>query len=331
MKSITGRNIRWGIIGLGGIAHKFATDLINVDGAELYAVASRTQTKADDFADKYQAKVSYDSYQKLVEDEQVDAIYIATPHALHQENSLLCLEHDKAVLCEKPFAMDSQQVNTMIACAQKNNTLLMEALWTFFLPHYQFVLKELANKTYGNILKLEANFGFVREFNDESRLFNKSLGGGSLLDIGIYPIFAALSTLGKPKSINARASYFANGADSSCAMVFEYDHATALLESSLLEQTSNQAIFYCETGVIKLNSPFHGPTTVTVIANNDEKVFDFGYCTNGYNTHGYNYEIEHFNELLRQGKTESNIMSFSFSQLLINTLDEVRSIIGLNY
>lgn len=326
MKSITGRNIRWGIIGLGGIAHKFATDLINVTGAELYAVASRSQEKAEAFSNQYSADVAYNSYEKLVIDEQVDAIYIATPHALHQENSLLCLEHGKAVLCEKPFAMDSQQVNTMITCAQKNNTLLMEALWTYFLPHYQFVLKELANKTYGNILKLEANFGFVREFNDESRLFNKSLGGGSLLDIGIYPIFAALSTLGKPKSINAQASYFANGADSSCAMVFEYDHATALLESTLLEQTSNQAIFYCETGVIKLNSPFHGPTTVTVIANNDEKVFDFDYCTNGYS-----YEIEHFNELLRQGKTESDIMSFSFSQQLINTIDEVRNIIGLQY
>lgn len=331
MKSIKHRNIRWGIIGLGGIAHKFASDLIKVKGSELYAVASRSVDKADAFAEQYNASVAYNSYEQLVRDEHVDAIYIATPHALHQDNSLLCLEHGKAVLCEKPFAMDSQQVNRMIACAQKNNTLLMEALWTYFLPHYQFVLKELANKTYGNIVKLEANFGFTREFDNDSRLFNKALGGGSLLDIGIYPIFAALSTLGKPKNITAQASYFANGADSSCSMVFEYEQATATLESTLLENTSNEAIFYCETGIIKINKGFHGPTTVTIFANNDEEVFDFGYQDHGYNLHGYKYEIEHFNELLRQGKTESDIMSFKFSQQLINTLDDVRNTIGLSY
>ncbi|WOH35960.1 Gfo/Idh/MocA family oxidoreductase [Thalassotalea fonticola] len=326
MMPIKNRNIRWGILGLGGIANKFATDLLTVNGAELYAVASRTQIKADDFANKYQAKVAYNSYQQLVENEQVDAIYIATPHALHQENTLLCLEHGKAVLCEKPFAMDATQVNAMIASAKQYNTLLMEALWTYFLPHYQFVLTELANKTYGNIVKLEANFGFVREFNNDSRLFNKSLGGGSLLDIGIYPIFAALSTLGKPNNIQASASYFANGADSSCSMIFEYEHATATLESTLLEQTSNEAIFYCDTGIIKINNGFHGPTTVTIIENNEERVVDFG-----YSTLGYNYEIEHFNELLRQEKSESNIMNFAFSKQLINTLDEVRNFINLHY
>lgn len=331
MIPIKGRNIRWGILGLGGIANKFATDLLNVSGANLYAVASRTQAKAEDFANKYQAQVAYSSYQQLVKDKNVDAIYIATPHALHQENTLLCLKHGKAVLCEKPFAMNASQVNTMIASAKQNNTLLMEALWTYFLPHFQFVLTELANKTYGNVIKLEADFGFVREFNEDSRLFNKSLGGGSLLDIGIYPIFAALSTLGTPNSIQASASYFANGADSSCSMVFEYEHAKAILKSTLLEQTASQAIFYCDTGIIKINSGFHSPTTVTIINNNKEKVLDFGYHTNGYSTHGYNYEIEHFNELLRQGKIESDIMSFKFSQQLITTLDEVRNLINLHY
>ncbi|WP_068545529.1 Gfo/Idh/MocA family protein [Thalassotalea crassostreae] len=331
MKIIKDRNIRWGIIGLGSIAHKFASDLIKVTGSELYAVASRSADKAQAFSNQYNASIAYSSYEQLVKDEQVDAIYIATPHALHQDNTLLCLEHGKAVLCEKPFAMDSQQVNTMIACAQKHNTLLMEALWTYFLPHYQFVLRELANKTYGNIVKLEANFGFFREFDDNSRLFNKALGGGSLLDIGIYPIFTALSTLGKPKSITAQASYFDNGADSSCSMSFEYERATATLESTLLDDTSNKAIFYCETGTIKINKGFHGLTTVTIFANNDEEVFDFGYQDHGYNLHGYKYEIEHFNELLRQGKTESDIMSFEFSRVLINTLDDVRRLIGLNY
>jgi predicted dehydrogenase len=326
MKSLKNRNIRWGIIGLGNIANKFATDLLTVKGAELYAVASRTQQKSDDFSEKYQAIKAYGSYEALVNDENIDAVYIATPHSFHQENTLLCLEWGKAVLCEKPFAMNLDEVNSMIAAATKHNTLLMEGLWTYFLPHYNFVLAELSRKTYGNLLKIEADFGFVKVFNEESRLFNKSLGGGSLLDIGIYPIFAALSTLGVPDTITAKASFFENGADSSCAMVFNYHNAVATLTSTLLEPTPSEAIFYCEQGIIKINSGFHSPSTVTLINDNNEESVFFD-CK----THGYNYQISHFNELLRQGKKESHIMTFNFSRQLIKTLDKVRAIIDLKY
>jgi predicted dehydrogenase len=326
MKSLKNRNIRWGIIGLGNIANKFATDLLTVEGAELYAVASRTQQKSDDFAEKYQAIKAYSSYEALVNDENIDAVYIATPHSLHKENTLLCLEQGKAVLCEKPFAMNADEVNSMIAAATKHNTLLMEGLWTYFLPHYNFVLAELSRKTYGNLLRIEADFGFVRVFNEESRLFNKSLGGGSLLDIGIYPIFAALSTLGVPDTITAKASFFENGADSSCTMVFNYHNAVATLTSTLLESTPSEAVFYCEQGIIKINSGFHSPSTVTLINDNNEESVFFD-CK----THGYNYQISHFNELLRQGKKESHIMTFNFSRQLIKTLDKVRAIIDLKY
>jgi predicted dehydrogenase len=321
------KKIRWAIIGLGNIANKFATGLITVDDAELYAVASRSQQKADDFAKKYKATKAYDNYQALVEDPNIDAVYIATPHALHKENTLLCLQRGIAVLCEKPFAMNTAEVEQMIATAKANNTLLMEALWTYFLPHYNFVLKELHNRTYGKLLKLDANFGFTREFEEEARLFNKSLGGGSLLDIGIYPIFAAISTLGIPEKIAANATFFANGADSTCAMEFSYpDNVTASLKSSLLESTSGEAIFYCEHATIKINGAFHGPTTVTLIKGNHQETLDFGYKTNGYN-----YEIAHFNQLLRLQKNESDIMTFNFSKDLIKTLDAVREIIGLEY
>ncbi len=327
MKSLKNRNIRWGIIGLGNIADKFATDLSTVAGAELYAVASRTQQKADDFAEKHQAAKAYDSYQALANDEKVDAVYVATPHSLHKENTLLCLERGIAVLCEKPFAMNADQVNSMIATARENKVLLMEALWTYFLPHYHFVLTKLDNKAYGKLLKIEADFGFVREFNEEARLFRKSLGGGSLLDIGIYPIFAALSTLGVPDRITADATFFDNGADSSCSMLFSYkNNSTALLKSTLLESTPCEAVFYCEQGTIKINSGFHGPSTVTLSDGVNQETIDFNYKTNGYN-----YEICHFNELLRQGKTESNIMTFNFSRDLITTLDSVREVIGLRY
>lgn len=321
------KTIRWGIIGLGSIAHKFAKDLLTVKDAQLYAVASRSQEKANEFASSYNAVKAYSSYEDLAEDPNIDAVYIATPHALHKENTLLCLKKGVAVLCEKPFAMNTAEVEEMIACAKANNTLLMEALWTCFLPHYQYVLQLLKNKTYGDILKLEADFGFFREFNNDARLFRKSLGGGSLLDIGIYPIFAALSTLGKPKNIEANATFFDNGADSTCNMVFSYKNdAKAYLKSSLLESLPTEAIFYCEKATIKINTMFHMPTTVSIIIDGKEDIKDFG-----YNTIGYNYEIIHFNELIQQGKTESPIMSFEFSNQLISILDAVRELIKLDY
>ncbi|MFV0541771.1 MAG: Gfo/Idh/MocA family protein [Aestuariibaculum sp.] len=320
-------SIKWGIMGLGKIAHKFAKDLQTVPNAQLYAVASRTQEKATDFAETFGAIKAYNTYKALANDPNIDAVYIATPHAYHKANTLLCLENHKAVLCEKPFAMNLLEVETMITKAQEKNVLLMEALWTYFLPHYQYVLKLLQNKTYGRILKLEADFGFYRNFDNRSRVFNKTLGGGSLLDIGIYPIFAALSTLGLPNTIKASATFFDNGADSSCNMVFGYNNGVkAYLKSSLKEELPTQAIFYCENATIKINTQFHTPTTLTIIENGKENTLDFG-CK----THGYNFEATHFNHLIKSEKTQSDIMTFEFSKNLIKTLDEVGKKIGLVY
>ncbi|MEH6538296.1 MAG: Gfo/Idh/MocA family oxidoreductase [Psychroserpens sp.] len=321
------KTINWGIIGLGKIAHKFAQDLVKDENSQLYAVASRSQNKANDFATTYTAEKAYDNYEALAKDPRVDAVYIATPHAFHNEHSILCLNHKKAVLCEKPFAMNSAQVEEMIATAKANNTLLMEAMWTYFLPHYQFALKHIQEKTFGRIVKIESDFGFKPELDMTSRVFKKSLGGGSLLDIGIYPIFAALSSLGKPIEIESKATFFENGVDSSCLMLFTYDDGVeAHLKSTLSENTPTEAIFYCENGIIKINSRFQAPSNVTLISEGKENTFDFDYTT-----HGYYYEILHFNNLLRYKKTESDIMTFDLSRELIKLLDTVRFQIGLNY
>ncbi|KGL63034.1 Gfo/Idh/MocA family protein [Polaribacter sp. Hel1_85] len=320
------RKIRWGIIGLGSIANKFATDLATIKNAELVAVASRNQEKAHEFAKKYNSKKAYNSYEALAKDVEVDAVYIATPHSFHKEHSILCLQHKKAVLCEKPFAMNLEEVEEMIAVAKENNVLLMEALWTYFLPHYIYVLDLVKSEKFGEVLKLEADFGFSREFDNNSRLFKKEVGGGSLLDIGIYPIFAALSTLGKPNSIDANATFFDNGADSECNMTFNYKDIKAVLKSTIVEDMATEAIFTCEKGIIKINTMFHMPTTVTIIEKGKEETIDFN-----YKTIGYNFETEHFNNLLRENKKESNIMTFEFSKNLIKTLDSVREIIGLEY
>lgn len=322
----TTKNIKWGILGLGKIAHKFASDLRTVSGCELYAVASRNQEKADEFAQIHQAKIGYDSYEKLAKDPEIDAVYIATPHRFHKEFSILCLQHKKAVLCEKAFAMNLEEVSEMIQVAKENDTLLMEALWTRFLPHYQYVLDVVKNEKYGKIQKLEADFGFYAPYDLQNRLFRKEVGGGSLLDIGIYPIFAALSTLGIPEKIDAKATFFENGADSSCDMVFHYKNSKAYLKSTLLENTPITAIFHFEKATLTINRPFHGPSNVTILQNNVEETINFD-----NNTHGYNFEIAHFNQLLNTNKKESDLMTFEFSKNLMQTLDAVRNIIGLDY
>ncbi|MGC1471302.1 MAG: Gfo/Idh/MocA family oxidoreductase [Psychroserpens sp.] len=321
------KTINWGIIGLGKIAHKFAQDLLEVEHAKLYAVASRDQDKANAFAKRYQAINAYGKYEDLAKDSRINAVYIATPHSFHKTHTILCLNHNKAVLCEKPFAMNLQDVDAMIATAKANDVLLMEALWTYFLPHYQFVLNHLENNTYGKIIRMEADFGFKPEVDMTSRVFKKSLGGGSLLDIGIYPIFAALSVLGQPTQIESSATYFDNGVDSSCLMTFNYDQGVeANLKSTFLENTPTEAIFYCERATLKIHTRFHELSSVTIASEDIKKTFDFE--TTGS---GYYYEIVHFNELIRQQKTESDIMTYDFSRKLITLLDTVRSQIGLSY
>jgi predicted dehydrogenase len=318
--------INWGIIGLGKIADKFATDLVNLGNVNLVAVASRSKERATTFAKKFNVDQAYDSYHKLAQDPNVDAVYIATPHSFHKEHSILCLEHKKAVLCEKPFAMNLVEVNEMIATAKKNNVLLMEALWTYFLPQYRFVLDIYETKKYGHLIDLKADFGFFTTYDTESRLFKKEVGGGSLLDIGIYPIFVALSTLGIPNKINAKAQFFENGADASCDMVFNYDKSKAYLKSTLLEETSTEAIFTFEKAKVIINTRFHEPSTVTVIQDNNSETLDFN-----YKSIGYNFEADHFSQLLREDKKESTVMSFNFSRKLIKILDDVRAKIDLKY
>ena len=323
---MTNKNIRWGIIGLGKIANKFATDLASIEHVELVAVASRNIQNANNFAEKYNAKKAYSSYEELAKDTNVDAVYIATPHSFHKEHAILCLRNKKAVLCEKPFAMNLSEVAEMIQVAKENNVLLMEALWSFFLPHFTYVLDIVKSEKFGKLKSLEADFGFHTPYNTDSRLFKKELGGGSLLDIGIYPIFAALATLGEPDAIHAKATFFENGADASCDMVFQYKNAKATLKSTLLEEIPSIAILKFDKAIVKLNSQFHQSSSITVIQKNKEEIINFD-----FKTIGYNFETEHFNNLIRAGEKESNIMTFEFSKNLINTLDKVREIIGLKY
>ncbi|WP_109852874.1 Gfo/Idh/MocA family protein [Aquimarina sp. AU58] len=319
--------IKWGIIGCGKIAHKFANDLKSVPNAKLYAVASRSLKKAQEFGKEHHASSCYDNYETLSLDPNIDVIYIATPHVFHYENTLMCLTHKKAVLCEKPFAMDTAQVEEMIAVAKKNKVFLMEALWTYFLPHYTYVLDVVKSNALGKVKTLKADFGFTTPFDPDGRVFNKKLGGGSLLDVGIYPLFAALSILGYPEKVNARATIGKTGVDEDCTIQLEYKNgATASLFSAVTQETNTTATLEFEKGIIIINSRFHEPSSITIQKEGKSEHIEFNVTTNGYN-----YEAIHVQEMLLQNRTESTLMSFEKSIQLINLLDTVREKIGLHY
>ncbi len=319
--------IRWGIMGPGKIARKFAQDLREVPHAELYAVASRNQGRAEAFANEYNAAKVFGNYKALAEDPGVDAVYIATPHALHKEYSLLCLSHKKAVLCEKPLAINAAQVEEMIAASKAHQVLLMEAMWTAFLPHFQAAMQKVREGVLGEIISIEADFGFHPPFNPVSRLFNKQLGGGSLLDIGIYPLFFSLSVLGRPTVVDARATFFENGADSSCHITLLYDHhAKARLYSTLLKETPTEAVIKGSEGTLNIHPRFHESSSFTI--EKEGKTEQFTFTNRGK---GFVHEIEHFCNLLTEGETESPVMTFATSRQLIGLLDGVREKIGLYY
>ena len=327
MNNDSERIIRWGIIGPGKIARKFAQDLKEVPHAELYAVASRNHGRAKAFANEYNAEKAFGSYEALAEDTEVDAVYIATPHSLHKEYSLMCLSQKKAVLCEKPLAMDTTQVEEMIAAAKAHKVLLMEAMWTAFLPHFQAAMQKVREGLLGEIKSIEADFGFHSPFNPVSRLFDKQLGGGSLLDIGIYPLFLSLSVLGRPVDVEARATFFENGADSSCHITLLYDHtAKARLFSTLLKETPTVAVIKGSEGTLNIHPRFHESSSFTILK--EGKTEQRTFTNRGK---GFVHEIEHFCNLLREGQTESPVMTFDTSRQIIGLLDEVREKIGLYY
>ncbi len=320
-------SIKWGILGPGKIAGKFAKDLLKVADAIPYAVASTQAERAISFAKEYHFQKHFDSYESMLADPALEVVYIATPHVFHHQNTLMCLQAGKAVLCEKPFAMNLGQVEEMINLAKQKNVFLMEALWTRFLPHFQYVLDIIQKKTFGKLLSLEADFGIDVPFDEHSRLYNKSLGGGGLLDVGIYPVFASLQFLGYPIEIQAHADFATTGVDSRCEMLFKHGNkAESKLYCSTVKRTSTEAKLVFEKGSILMNSRFHEPSTVTISSAEGTKTIDFNYQTNGYY-----YEAAHVTDCLQKGLKESPLMNFESSRDLIKLLDAVRSNIGLKY
>jgi predicted dehydrogenase len=323
--------IKWGILGAGRIARKFAADLKLVEGAELIAVGSRTRQSADEFGKEFAIKYRHDSYEALVQNNEVDVIYIATPHNLHYENTLLCLQHNKAVLCEKPFAMNSRQTIEMIKVARERKVFLMEALWTKFHPHYNKMQEMIGQGLLGEIRSVLINFGFKPQEPVPKRLFDPALGGGTLLDIGIYNVFMAMSVLGKPDAIDAVISPAPSGVDEQCAILFKYNNgAMAQLFSTFSSNLSTEADICGTEGRIRLTSRFFEPSTTVEFYKErvDSREIIQVEKEAGF---GYQYEARHVCYCLRKGLTESDVNTFTDTLLLMETLDKIRGIAGIKY
>ena len=323
--------IRWGILACGRIAKKFAADLNLLDDAELIAVSSRDKQRAVEFSKEFPAKYAFGSYQELVEHPEVDVIYVASPHAQHHEHTLLCLNHGKAVLCEKAFAINSRQATEMVELARRKNIFLMEALWSRFLPHYLKVREMISEGMIGEVKGVLANFGFKPTDPVPDRLFNPALGGGALLDIGIYPVFFAQSILGKPDKILASMDIASTGVDEQCSMIFQYKNGqTASLFSSLSSNLETDADIFGTKGRIRLTSRFYEPSaTIQYYPDkvDSRQLLPFE-RENGW---GYQHEIRHVNECLRKGLKESPMHTLDDSLAIMNTLDTIRAEMGLKY
>lgn len=319
--------INWGILGLGNIATKFASDLQLSTTSTLQGVASRSLDKAKAFGDQFNATKHYGTYDDLANDPDIDIIYIATPHPYHFENTMMCLKKGKAVLCEKPMGMDSEQVKLMLEEAKAQNVFLMEAIWTRFMPAIEKVLELLDQNVIGDVQFIRADFGFKAPVNFDSRLYNKSLGGGSLLDIGLYPIYFSLLTLGIPTDVKAMARMTKTEVDSYCAMLFDYkDGKKASLESTIEGNTPTEAVIYGSKGAIKLHHQFHHCEKITVSIDGIDTVYDLKH--EGF---GYFHEIEHVNQCLFNTEIESSKVPHNTSTNLMALIDIVKAKIGLTY
>lgn len=324
------KTINWGIIGPGKIAKKFATDLQRIPGANLYALASRSLEKAKAFAEEFPADKLFDDYLTMLEDKNLDVVYIATPHVKHCENTLACLDRGKAVLCEKAFAMNSQEVSRMIAKAKEKNVFLMEALWTLCLPHILKTQELIEEGVIGDVVGVKADFGFNAERDPSKRLFNRDLGGGSLLDIGIYPLFLSLFILGKPEKITAVATIGETQVDEECVVIMQYPGGKmANCHSTLLARTRTEAFIFGTKGYIHIPNRWHGPNEGLTILHYDDLQETF--IPFDYDVLGLKYEAEEVMRCLRAGKKESDLVPHSFSLDLMAIMDEVRNQIGLVY
>lgn len=319
--------IRWGILGPGNIAHKFTKDLIQIDGAQVTAVASRSMDRAKAFAEAYAIENAYDNYEDLFKNPNVDIVYIATPHNYHAELSLAALNAGKAVLCEKPSGMNRAEIEEVIALSREKQLFYMEGLWSRFNPLIREVHQKVNSGELGDIKYLKADFGFYAlDRPDDSRVLNPRLGGGSLLDIGIYPVFLAYLILGKPKEIKTIPKFHKTGAEVQISMLFDYKDAQAVLYSGFVSETDCTAKISGTEGQIHIDTRWHEPHRYHQLNSKESKTIDHEFKGNGFS-----YEIEEVHQCLINKQYESTLWTHQNSLDLIGILDAIRADAGIEF
>lgn len=320
--------IRWGLIGPGRIAHKFAEALASVGGAQLHAVVSRSRPRAQAFADQYNAPAAYDAVEALAEDPAVDAVYIATPHRFHAEAARACLEARKAVLCEKPLTVNAAEAEQVIAAARRHQVFLMEAVWSRFLPIYQQVRAWLEAGIIGPVRMVTSNFGVRMRHAPSHRVLNHDLAGGSLLDLGIYNVALTQFVLGRnPTGFDAHGLIGPTGVDDvTSAQLYYADQTVAQFNCSFRAMATNDLHISGEEGHIRVHPRFWGATTATLTTENDEQTVHKPFRCNGFE-----YEIEATMRGLRTGHIESTLMSHADTLANLHLMDAIRERIGLRY
>lgn len=320
--------VRWGILSTGDIAHQFASDLRHVEGAELTSVASRSLEKADRFGDEFGIPCRYGSYEDLAASDGVDMIYIGTPHPLHEANALLCLEEGKAVLCEKPLALNAAQARRMIKTAQSRGLFLMEAMWTYFFPAMQQVRTWLREGAIGEVQMVRADFCFHINFDPEFRLFSPRLGGGALLDVGVYALaLADLAFGGPPSALQSTAVLGETGVDERASISLTYPGGgVASLTCASRTAMPEEAVIAGSKGWIRLPARFSQPDVV--VLEREGQCENLRFDRQGY---GYVYEAKHAVQCLQAGLTESPEAPLMQSLARMETMDRIRAQWGLHY
>ncbi len=322
------KKYKWGILAPGKMSAKFTRALKLLDNAELYSVGSRDLNRARQFAEEFGFQKAYGSYEELAADSETDIIYIASPHSGHHEHTMLCLRNRKAVLCEKAFALNSWDAEEMILEAANQKVFLMEPLWPPFQPLY-IKTKELVERgEMGKVIHLDAKFGFQAPFNPSDRKFYLALGGGSLLDIGIYTVIDALWFLGVPDDVTASATFSATGSEDSISIIFNYnDRRMATLYSSFRTAEGIGCTLLCEKGNILFSRGRDMSQKLTVAVNGKENE-DYSLLPEGM---GYQYEAAEAMKCLDEGRMESPIVPHSFTIALMKTLDRIREAAGISF
>ncbi len=327
MNDSVSQKFTWGVLGPGGIARAFAKDLTMISGHTIAAVGSRSLENAQKFSAAF-GGTAYGSYEELVADPTIDAVYVATPHPAHHDNVVLALNAGKPVLCEKPFSVNAKQAQSMIDAAARNKTALMEAMWARFLPHYAKVREIVDSGVLGPILSIHADHGQRLADQGIPRLIEPALAGGALLDLGIYPVSFAHMILGNPMHVTSQAVMTDKGVDAQTSMIFTYeDGAQAVLTTTMIEQTPCRAVVAGLHGWLEIDRTFYNPAEMRVVLN-DGTVTEY---SNNYTGHGLREQAETFKQLVLAGKLESEILTWKDTVDIMKTLDTVRAQIGLKY